>query len=135
VALVRNQSHVRRRPSRSPTSTSYPSSRFVRSNPAEGHKFPEVFIPQGDTLDAASGDTVLVRIRRKPRPGAASPTGEIVQVLERATRQFVGTYFERDGEGLVRIDGTVVSDRALKVPAGTFVVQVGKRKFARVTLR
>jgi len=37
--------------------------------------------------------------------------------------------------GGVRIDGAVVSDRALKVPAGTFVVQVGKRKFARVTLR
>ena len=37
--------------------------------------------------------------------------------------------------GGVRIDGTVVSDRALKLSAGTFVVQVGKRKFARVTLR
>ena len=37
--------------------------------------------------------------------------------------------------GGVRIDGAVVSDRSLKVPAGTFVVQVGKRKFARVTLR
>ncbi|HSC63306.1 MAG TPA: tyrosine--tRNA ligase, partial [Caldimonas sp.] len=37
--------------------------------------------------------------------------------------------------GGVRIDGAVVSDRALKVSAGTFVVQVGKRKFARVTLR
>ena len=33
--------------------------------------------------------------------------GEIVRVLERATRTFVGTYFERDGEGLVRVDGTV----------------------------
>ena len=38
-----------------------------------------------------------------------------------------------DGGG-VRIDGTVISDRGLKVEAGTFVVQVGKRKFARVTL-
>ena len=37
--------------------------------------------------------------------------------------------------GGVRINGAVVSDRALKIPAGTFVVQVGKRKFARVTLR
>ena len=36
--------------------------------------------------------------------------------------------------GGVRVDGAVVSDRALKLPAGTFVVQVGKRKFARVTL-
>ena len=39
-----------------------------------------------------------------------------------------------DGGG-VRVDGGVVSDRSLRLPAGTFVVQVGKRKFARVTLR
>jgi len=37
--------------------------------------------------------------------------------------------------GGVRVDGSVVVDRGLKLPAGTFVVQVGKRKFARVTLR
>ena len=34
----------------------------------------------------------------------------------------------------VRIDGTVVSDKALKLNAGTFVIQVGKRRFAKVTL-
>jgi tyrosyl-tRNA synthetase len=38
-----------------------------------------------------------------------------------------------DGGG-VRVDGAVVADRALKLAAGTYVVQVGKRKFARVTL-
>lgn len=38
-----------------------------------------------------------------------------------------------DGGG-VRVDGSVVSDRGLKLDAGTYVVQVGKRKFARVTL-
>jgi len=37
-------------------------------------------------------------------------------------------------QGGVRLDGAVVSDKALKVGAGTVVVQVGKRKFARVTL-
>jgi len=37
-------------------------------------------------------------------------------------------------QGGVRIDGAVVSDKALKVEAGSFVLQVGKRKFARVTL-
>jgi len=37
-------------------------------------------------------------------------------------------------QGGVRIDGAVVSDRGLKVAAGTVVVQVGKRKFARVTV-
>jgi tyrosyl-tRNA synthetase len=37
-------------------------------------------------------------------------------------------------QGGVRVDGGIVSDKGLKLPAGTFVVQVGKRKFARVTL-
>jgi tyrosyl-tRNA synthetase len=37
-------------------------------------------------------------------------------------------------QGGVRLDGEPVSDKALKVAAGTVVVQVGKRKFARVTL-
>ena len=38
-----------------------------------------------------------------------------------------------DGRG-VRVDGNVVSDRGLSLEAGTYVVQVGKRKFARVHL-
>ena len=37
-------------------------------------------------------------------------------------------------QGGVRIDGTVISDKALQVAAGEFVLQVGKRSFARVTL-
>ena len=36
--------------------------------------------------------------------------------------------------GAVRIDGSVVSDKSLKLEAGSFVLQVGKRKFAKVTL-
>ncbi|MES2184424.1 MAG: tyrosine--tRNA ligase [Pseudomonadota bacterium] len=38
-----------------------------------------------------------------------------------------------DGGG-VRVDSSVVSDKGLKFEAGTYVVQVGKRKFAKVTL-
>ncbi len=38
-----------------------------------------------------------------------------------------------DGAG-VRVDSSVVSDKGLKLAAGVYVVQVGKRKFARVTL-
>ncbi|UQV45726.1 tyrosine--tRNA ligase [Janthinobacterium lividum] len=37
-------------------------------------------------------------------------------------------------QGGVRIDGTVISDKGLQVAAGQFVLQVGKRSFARVTL-
>ena len=37
-------------------------------------------------------------------------------------------------QGGVRIDGAVVSDKALQVAAGSFVLQVGKRRFVKVTL-
>ena len=37
-------------------------------------------------------------------------------------------------QGGVKIDGATVSDKALKLNAGTYVVQVGKRRFAKVTL-
>jgi tyrosyl-tRNA synthetase len=38
-----------------------------------------------------------------------------------------------DGGG-VRLDSSVVSDKGLKLEPGTYVLQVGKRKFAKVTL-
>ena len=38
-----------------------------------------------------------------------------------------------DGGG-VRVDSVVISDKGLKLEVGTYVVQVGKRKFARVSL-
>ncbi len=37
-------------------------------------------------------------------------------------------------QGGVRIDGARIEDKALKLAAGTYVVQVGKRRFARVIL-
>jgi tyrosyl-tRNA synthetase len=36
--------------------------------------------------------------------------------------------------GGVRVDSAAVGDKGLKLAAGTYVVQVGKRKFAKVTL-
>ena len=38
-----------------------------------------------------------------------------------------------DGAG-VRVDGSPIGDKGLKLGAGTYVLQVGKRRFARVTL-
>ena len=36
--------------------------------------------------------------------------------------------------GEISVDGAVVSDKCLKLDAGSYVVQVGKRKFARVSI-
>jgi tyrosyl-tRNA synthetase len=34
----------------------------------------------------------------------------------------------------VKIDGSVISDKSLKLNPGTYIVQVGKRRFAKVIL-
>jgi len=81
---------------------------FVRPHLVEGKAGADIAIREDDSLDAATGDEVLVKVLSKGR-GEAGPRGEILQILARATRQFVGTYFERDGDGHVRVDGTVFS--------------------------
>src|SRR6516162_8918843 len=47
----------------------------------------EIFIPEDAVGDAVTGDTVLVRIKRRPGRPHLGPSGAIVQVIERATHQ------------------------------------------------
>jgi tyrosyl-tRNA synthetase len=59
----------------------------------------------------------------------------VTQLLRQAQLVPSGSEATRNIEqGGVRIDGERVTDKGLKLPAGTYVVQVGKRRFARVTL-
>ncbi len=64
----------------------------------------DIYIPEDRTGDAATGDVVLVEVR-KPRRGEPGPRGEIIEVIERQTQQFVGTYLESAGAAYVKIDG------------------------------
>lgn len=66
----------------------------------------DFYIAPEHTLDAADGDLVLVRpLKQKDR--GRGYRAQVVEVLERQTRQFVGTYFESAGVGYVQIDGTL----------------------------
>jgi len=59
----------------------------------------------------------------------------VAQLLKQAGLAPSTTEANRNIEqGGVRIDGAKVSDKGLRLPAGTYVVQVGKRRFARVTV-
>jgi len=85
----------------------FPSgSGIVRTIPVPGHDSVEYFIAGHQALDAITGDEVVLRASRKPTSGQQG-LGEITEVLKRATEQFVGTYFERDGGGFVRVDGNI----------------------------
>lgn len=82
---------------------------FVRpSRPlsAEEETPQDIFIPASKAADASSGDTVLVQLGKR-RPGEPRLRGEIVEIVERQTNQFVGTYFERGAAGYVLVDGTL----------------------------
>ncbi len=59
----------------------------------------------------------------------------LVQVLKQAgLAPSTSEAYRNIDQGGVRIDGSRVSDRALQLGAGTYVMQVGKRRFARVIL-
>ncbi len=51
--------------------------------------------------------------------GLAPSTSEAIRAIE---------------QGGVRIDGQRVEDRSLMLPPGTYVLQLGKRRWARITL-
>ncbi|MDP1791989.1 MAG: RNA-binding S4 domain-containing protein, partial [Methylibium sp.] len=95
--------------------------------------------------DAAAADAAEADFQNRAKGGvpdeipdvalAGAPLG-IGALLKQANLVASGSEGLRMVEqGGVRIDGASISDKGLKLDAGTYVVQVGKRKFARVTLR
>ena len=73
---------------------------------AAGDRSGDIHIAAVSAHDAATGDTVRVRLARGRDVRRPGPTGEIVEVVTRRTTRFVGGYFEAAGSGWVRIDGT-----------------------------
>jgi ribonuclease R len=92
---------------------------FVRPEGAtRGDKSSDVYIAARATMDAADGDVVRVRLskhRARGRKGELRQAGEIVEIVERDTHQFVGVYKERQGTSYVEVDGKVF---AQPIPVG-----------------
>ena len=65
----------------------------------------DIYIAAKDAGDASTGDTILVRLKAKRDTHRPNPEGEIIEVIERQTHQFVGTYFESAGAAFVQVDG------------------------------
>ncbi|WP_425615742.1 ribonuclease R [Anatilimnocola sp. NA78] len=96
---------------------------FVRplGTPRSAERTMDIFIPLKNTGDAASGDTVIVRISRnrggfeEDQQKLPKISGEIIKVAERSTHQFVGVYKEVDGAAFVEIDAKMFAN---PVPVG-----------------
>jgi tyrosyl-tRNA synthetase len=84
-------------------------------------------------FEARFRDGVIPDEMPEVRMGPA-PMG-ILKVLREAGLVASGSEAQRNVEqGGVRINGERIEDKSLQLEAGTYVMQVGKRKFARVTL-
>jgi len=83
---------------------------FVRPS-APRAESPDIYIPAKYAGDAATGDMVRVQLvgRRHHEPDRG-PKGHIVEIVQRQTYQFVGTYFESRGAGYVRVDGPMFAE-------------------------
>jgi ribonuclease R len=81
---------------------------IVRPHAEEAIPAGDIYIHDYQSVDASTGDEVLVKLKKKPGRNSDG-LGEILEIVERATQSFVGTYFERDGRAYVRVDGTVFS--------------------------
>ncbi len=94
---------------------------------------------------AKAADDALAAFEARFRDGAipedmpevsmgGAPVG-ILKLLREAGLVVSGSEAQRNVEqGGVRVNGDRVEDKSLQLAAGTYVVQVGKRKFARVTV-
>ena len=62
----------------------------------------DIFIPAPATGSAMEGDLVAIRTRSSRRGGQE---GEVVEIVQRARRQFAGTYAVEHGRSVVWLDG------------------------------
>ncbi|MSR60243.1 MAG: ribonuclease R [Planctomycetaceae bacterium] len=93
---------------------------------AEGGAKQDIFIAPHDLGEAHTGDEVLVQLLDKPRDDGRI-RGRIVEILTRSTRTFVGTYFERDEQGWVQVDGSNLTDPVFVGDPGAKGAQTGDK--------
>lgn len=73
---------------------------------AEGEK--DVFIPSSSINGAMNGDKILVQITREDKNGKKRE-GEVVQILERGNKKFVGIYEDSRNFGFVVAEDTKIN--------------------------
>lgn len=70
----------------------------------------DIFIPASSTGSAMDGDQVKVRLRAG-RQGKSE--AEVIEIIERARRQFTGTFGQHFGQAVVWLDGVTVGSPIL----------------------
>lgn len=93
----------------------------------------DIFIPKTKTADAANLDIVKIRVSkgRDGRGGGSNKslriTGRVVDIIDRHTHRFVGTYGESGPYGFVTVDGGTFESGILVGDAGAKNCKIGDK--------
>ncbi len=87
----------------------------------------DIYIPKTKTADASNLDIVRIRISRTRKGSEVRISGRVIDVLERRTNRFVGTYRERGSYGIVVVDNGIFESGILVGDAGAKNCRVGDK--------
>jgi ribonuclease R len=102
---------------------------FVRPSTAtaDAGRTQDIYISARKSQDAANGDLVRVRVKSRTAGPEERVRGEIIEIVERDTHQFVGNYLTHQGTPMVRIDGRVFAEPILVGDPGAKSVAPGDK--------
>jgi ribonuclease R len=106
-----------------PESMNLVRGRFQASNGGFGFVIPDsggddYYIPEGKTMQAWNGDTVLIRPEGRGGRRGDSPAGVVVRVVERSSAQLVGSLEHSHGYAFLKPDDVRNKNRIMLVPEG-----------------
>lgn len=90
----------------------------------------DLFIPPGKSSDAMDGDRVRAKVRRergREGKGRSPFTGIIVEVIQRADRQFVGTLRRKGKTYMVDVDGRAIGEPIIVRDAESTNAKIGDK--------
>ena len=102
--------------------------------PDEDTAHGDLYIPEGESKDAVTGDRVLCRVfRRGHRGGKQAFGGQVVEVVERGNSQFVGRLACEDNTWYVEADGNALHGPVLIGDPGAKSAKVGDQVVIELT--
>ncbi len=120
-----------------PESMNLVRGRFQASKSGFGFVVPDsggddYYIPEGQTLEAWTGDTVLIRPEGRGGRRGDSPAGVVVRVVERASVQLVGSLEHSHGYAFLKPDDARNRNRIMLVPEGLEGLPDGARMVTKL---
>jgi ribonuclease R len=102
--------------------------------PTDPASHEDLFIPEGENINALTGDIVRARItNREQRDGKVMYRGRITEVIERSKNKFVGTLARHGNEWTVMPDGNSLIEPILTPDAASRHIRPGTKVVVELT--